>query len=302
MGMGDDIMATAYAKAARQQHPNAKVVFGNPDTYFDAGSNTLAVHYSEVFENNSNILVSGEEVRDIVCVPDYPGSRIYVDYENSDIDDEGKITRFKWRPEFSAPRGELFFSIDEKSQAGETAMVLPYGFIVIEPEVAEKPWFNHKGWPRSRWQQVVDALPDVAWVQLGPALTLDRVNHVSTPSFRHACAVLSTAGGFVGTDGGLHHAAAALDVPATVLWGHYSSPAVFGYDVHYNVRAVDNVGCGSTWVECEECHAAMEAVSVDQVVEQVKEMLKDGRDKTRDEGSDGPIFRMVGATPEGQEG
>ena len=49
MGYGDDIMATAYAKAAVEENPNSKVFFGDPN-------NPGHPFWSPVFENNPFIL------------------------------------------------------------------------------------------------------------------------------------------------------------------------------------------------------------------------------------------------------
>jgi hypothetical protein len=302
MGYGDDLMGTGLARAVRDEYPHAKMVFGDPDNYHNPKDNRLNVHYTEMFQHNPIIVQENEPVKDLVCVPDYPGHRVYVDYENSEIDDEGKILRFKWREEYTAPKGEIYFTDDEKSEASEIALRLPYPFFVLEPNVAEKPWINHKSWPLERWQEVVDALAgEVFFVQFSGDNVLRGVHHVQTPSFRQACAILGTAGAFVGTDGGLHHAAAALDIPAVVLWGHYSSPGVFGYDDHWNIRHVDNIGCGSAWVECSECPESMEKITVDEVVTAIKELMDNGRHIISRKGNKRPAFRMVGSSPKGAE-
>ena len=300
MGVGDDLMATGIARAVREEYPKAKVVFGDPDTYHDPANNKLRVHWSEVFDGNPLIVHAEEPVKELACIPDYPGHRSYVDYENSVIED-GKIMRFKWIEGYKAPKGEIYFSEDEKSGAGEVAMRLPYPFFVIEPNVADKPWHNHKSWPMERWQEVVDALKsDVHFVQFSKP-SLENVGQVTTPSFRQACAILSCAGGFIGTDGGLHHAAAALDIPAVVLWGHYSSPDIFGYNEHTNIRRADGIGCGSAWVKCEECPESMDRITVDEVVTSIKELIENGRQNISRRGNQRSVFRMVGKTAEGSE-
>ena len=210
-------------------------------------------------------------------------------------------TKFKWNEEFKAPKGELYFDLNEKSAASEIALRLPWPYFVIEPHVADKPWVNKKGWAFERWQAVVDALPDVHFIQCSGEPVLDKVHHVQTQTFRQACGVVACAGGFVGTDGGLHHAAAALDVPAVVLWGHYSSPEIFGYDAHINIRRSTGIGCGTTWHECGECQKSMHDIKVDEVVEAIKGLIENGSHQISREDGRHNIFRMVGATPEGQK-
>lgn len=299
MGFGDDIMATGIARAIKEQHTEAKFVFGDPDTYHDPGANKLSVHWSEVFENNPNIVQPDEPVKTLACIPDYPGCRLYIDYEKSESKD-GKWMRFHWREDYAAPKGEFFFTDNEKSEAGEIALRLPKPFFIIEPNVADKPWINQKSWPVDRWQEVVDALRgEVSFVQFDGPHKLKGAHCVMTPSFRQAAAILSCAGAFVGTDGGLHHAAAALDIPAVVLWGHYASPDILGYTDHSNLRHSEGAGCGNTWNECPECSVSMGKITTEEVVEAIKGLMNNGRHIVSRKGNKGSVFRMVGASTKG---
>lgn len=307
MGYGDDIMATAIAKqvVASMGGEGTRACFGNPDTYHDPGNNALRVHWSEVFENNPYVVQPGEPINNVVCVPDYPGHRVSIDYERCKVVGD-QITQFAWLAGFRAPVGELHFTNNEKSEASEIALRLPFPFYVVEPLVADKPWTNSKGWPFGCWQDTIHATPEIAWVQLGDGeRVLDGVHHVLTPSFRQACAILSTSAGFVGTDGGLHHAAAALGIPAVVLWSHYTSPEVFGYEWHTNIRTAEGPGCGILTDECESCKSCMLDITTQTVVQAIEEMCHDERhrsDQTGGQGSGRPVFRLVGETAQGGQG
>ena len=277
MGFGDDIMATALARKAIEQSPNSKVVFGNPDTYHNHETNTLDVHWSEVFLNNPNIAQPEELVSNFICIPDYPGNRQSISYADTVTNQEKTAySVFAWTKDFHAPKGELFFSNDELLKVAKTVARLPRKFVVIEPNVMTKDWINHKGWNIDNWKAVVKSAPYIPFVQLGApqSKSFDGMAHLDTISFREACVILSFSSGYIGTDGGLHHAAAALNIPATVLWGHYSSPEVFGYKEHQNIRYSDGRGCGSIGVECPECPKSMENISVREVVDNLKKMYE----------------------------
>lgn len=314
MGFGDDLMATGLARTIQQEHPDVKVVFGNPENYIDKENNKLRVHFTEVFLDNPHIVQPGEPVKNMVCVPDYPGNRVYIDYENCEVGKVDKhefpltagqpdeqILRFQWLTDYRAVPGDMHFDENEMSHASEIAMRLPQDYFIIEPNIAEKPWPNKKGWPIERWQAVVDALPDVPFIQVSQGEMLRGVHQVLTPTFRLACGLLSCAGGVISTDGGLHHAAAALSVPAVVLWGHYSSPDIFGYDDHTNIRHADGIGCGCTFKECPDCEQSMHDIKVDEVVEAIKRIISDGRHQDSRATRNRPVFRMVGEAPQGEE-
>jgi ADP-heptose:LPS heptosyltransferase len=119
---------------------------------------------------------------------------------------------------------------------------------------------------------VVKFLPDVRFIQ-GPGRRLDGVEQAQTDSFRQACALLSKASLFIGTDGGLHHAAAALGKPAVVIWGGYTHPRNLGYDFHVNLQANGVEPCGLT-IPCQHCRTAMDRVTVKEVVQAVKGELR----------------------------
>jgi hypothetical protein len=299
MGYGDDLMATGIARAVSEQYPGAKMVFGDPDLYHDPGNNSLKVHWSEVFENNPLIVHQNEPVKTVICIPEYPGNRTYINYEDCDVEGNA-IVRFEWDAGFRAPRGEIHFTENEKSEASEICLRLPNPFFVIEPSVADKGWESHKGCSPDKWQTIVDELsPYVSFIQFTESVTLRGVHHVITPSFRQACAILACAGGFIGTDGGLHHAAAALDVPAVVLWGHYTSPDILGYTDHWNLREAKGSGCGTTYGNCDECPGSVDKILPMDVIDAVKELINEGRHKASRQGFQRPTFRMVGETSEG---
>ena len=75
------------------------------------------------------------------------------------------------------------------------------------------------------------------WVQLGAGgiRVLEGVRPIETADFRAACAALAGARAAVLPEGGLHHAAAALDIPAVVIFGAMTSPANTGYASHVNL-------------------------------------------------------------------
>ena len=123
----------------------------------------------------------------------------------------------------------------------------------------------NKAWPRERWVELVKSDPARDWVELGPAgiETLPGVRHVVTPTFLDALAVIAGASLVVTIDGAVHHAAAAYQVPAVVLWTGFVSPAMLGYAGHVNICHASTF-CGSRQ-PCDHCAAAANAIGVAEV-------------------------------------
>ena len=73
---------------------------------------------------------------------------------------------------------------------------------------------------------------------------------------------------FVGTDGGLHHAAAALGIPSVVIWTGFTSPRHLGYDTHRNIHD-GSEPCGTFHSVCSHCLLKAKNISVEQVLDAV---------------------------------
>jgi ADP-heptose:LPS heptosyltransferase len=141
---------------------------------------------------------------------------------------------------------------------------------VIEPNVPRgKSIAPNKQWPLQRYVHIALELQrrgyQVAQLWHGNAVfTLPAVKLIPTPNFRVALAALSRARLYLGPEGGLHHGAAAVGVPAAVIFGGFVPPQVTGYDFHVNLSA-GGEACGSM-TPCKHCRAALDAISIDQVL------------------------------------
>lgn len=205
--------------------------------------------WSEVFENNPKIAKKLEKDERFAWVSNIPLNRPYIK--------EVRPDRFVYRPEFRAVPGELYLTEDEVRDRGD--------YILVEPNTKDKFTGPNKAWPWERWVEVVKTLP-YEFVQTGPeeARTLPGVRREVTKTFRDALGWLSGARLLVTTDGALHHAAAALGVPAVVLWGGAASPVNLGYDSHVNLWH-GAVPCGTHSSLCPHCKAAMAEITVEEV-------------------------------------
>jgi hypothetical protein len=181
-----------------------------------------------------------------------------------------KDNRILWRKWDIAP-GEIRLTDEEREWAANETRLFGERFIVTESRHKEKGGGGaNKQWPH--WQEFFDRR-----IEIGVPHRVLFYEMREAPTFRHACAILERSIGYVGHEGGLHHAAAALGKRAVVVFGGYISPDVTGYANHKNLYvAADKypLGCG-TVTPCDHCRAAMEVISVEQVVEAVREMVSD---------------------------
>jgi ADP-heptose:LPS heptosyltransferase len=168
--------------------------------------------------------------------------------------------RWRWKPYQPKP-AEVRFTLDEQMLATQHC-----GRVMIEPNVKAIGHTN-KAWPWDRWQALVDMMPGTQFVQCLQGgtrpLAGDNVHHVLTLTFRDAMAVLWHSEALVTTEGGLMHAAAAVETPAVVLWSEFISPEITGYAMHTNLRHA-GAPCGMR-LNCPSCRKSMAAITVEEV-------------------------------------
>jgi hypothetical protein len=247
-GYGDELIGSALAKGAAAR--GKRIALG------DGRRILWGPHSAEIFRDNPNIAPPGSERDgDIEWIRYHKGHRIYA---------IGCGTHWKWSTSFNAQPGEVFLD-QEELEFAETA---GEGFVVIEPNV---PWHKaqaqNKDWGFRKYQAVATELLRAGYDVVQFGVGRDRLagaRVVTTPSFRHSLAVLRRAALGIMPEGGLHHAAAAVGIPAIVLFGGFIPPSATGYEMHVNLTG-GAMACG-TISRCEHCRAAMAAISVDDVL------------------------------------
>lgn len=269
MGYGDELIGSGFAKGLAAQ--GKRMAFGDG----------TAIRWTQrahvIFKNNPNVAPPGSErASDLVWKAHYQGNRCY----NRQV--EG---RWEWikQPENGITPGELFFDDIEirwskVAVPGETGRRM----VLMEPNVpAFKNVRGNKSWPGNRYDEVARAIANAGYfpVQItlprpyGPGYESKFCQKVPNPTdIRHSFALLRRAKLYVGPEGGMHHAAAALGVPAVVIFGGFISPEVTGYPEHVNIFK-GGEPCGSL-TDCEHCKASLLAISAEEVIEHSLAQLK----------------------------
>jgi hypothetical protein len=251
-------MASGFARGASVR--GKRIAFG------DCRRIIWDLHSEEIFRGNPNIAPPGvERSGNLEWIAFYKGNRLY---NRSD----GR--RWIWNMGFKAIPGEIFLSRQEKKYAETVGR----DFIVIEPNVPmQKSVASNKQWPVERYAEVARSLKadghDVVQFNYGKGVKLSAARQVISPHFRHGIAILNRAALYIGPEGGLHHAAAAVGIPGVVLFGGFIPPAVTGYSGHTNLTGGVDEACGSL-SPCQHCKEAMNRISVDEVMESAKGYLR----------------------------
>jgi hypothetical protein len=241
MGLGDWIMASGDAKEANER-TKKKVKLGDGVRMSWDG---------QVFANNPRMASNSDT--DVVWVKNYQGHRPYLKGT--------KNGRLLFNDDYKPIVGEIYFSPEEQ----EVIDKIRGNYIVVEPNV--KRVYAHtvnKAW--HGWEELFKH--DLPWLQLGDVTVKRYTKWKETNTFREALQVLSKAKLFIGTDGGLHHAAAALGIPSVVIWTGFTSPRHLGYDTHTNIHD-GSEPCGTYDSVCQHCLLKSKAITVEQVLDAV---------------------------------
>jgi ADP-heptose:LPS heptosyltransferase len=249
MGFGDEIMVTGQVRRMQQADKRrVKILDRNGQPRWN------------VIWNGNPKMARPSEQGDFQLLTNAPGDRPYIAAKSDE--------RWFWKP-FECTPGEIYLSDAERQFAR------PYvPQIVIEPTIKQRASPN-KQWGMERWEKFAHMATKAGFhlVQMGPhgMRPLKHAELIPTPDFRHACAVLANADAYVGHEGGLHHAAAALDIPAVVIFGGFISPAQTGYASHKNLYA-GGEPCGMR-IPCKHCDESMQSITPQIVLNSLMEIL-----------------------------
>ena len=270
MGMGDEILVAGEARRLQEADPAGRRV----GVYSFHGQ----PRWSPLWANNPRIIAPEELFHrkpDHIRLVNGPRCRPYIDYGRMKREFAAVFPGDPWNPKKRTAQLPWRFT-DWRVSRGELYCVQrkkPGDYIVVEPHF--KPNQPNRDWGWECWQAVVDAL-GLDWVQINPpgARLLDGVRHAPADSFIAACRLISGAACYLGPEGGLYHAAAALGVPAVAIFGGYISPANQGYDDCVNLyETMDGESpCGQR-VPCEHCRAAMAGIRPEIVADHVEQMM-----------------------------
>jgi hypothetical protein len=145
---------------------------------------------------------------------------------------------------------------------------------------AQYPMLN-KEWFPARFQGIVNALRGAhKFVQLGsevePMLE-DVIDLRSKTNIRQSAAILDQARMYIGVEGFLMHLARAVECPSVVIYGGRTAPWQTGYICNYNLYSA--LPCAPCWLwsTCDLDRKCMADITVTQVVEAAKDLLRKPR-------------------------
>jgi len=165
--------------------------------------------------------------------------------------------------EYRARAGRVYLTDEERA-----ACTLKPPYAIVSPELKKEASPN-KDWGKKNWEAVIRDFPCPVYQLLPDSKTKPIAGAIpyNTPTFRAALAAIERAALVMAAEGGTHHMAASMRVPAVVVFGAFVPPSVTGYDFHYNIAVETDEGYCGRWEPCGHCRAAMESIKPESVRE-----------------------------------
>ena len=262
MGLGGMLTWTAAAREIYEKNSLAAIGAHVIPCSYDGAGNISEISDSPIFLNNPYLFKRGMDlspgcIQMPMNIPETNYCKFDSPAKNVHRADRHIIEQICEHYGILSPRlkCDLFFSPEEQDKVSNLAEGLPQKFITIEPG-SKQSWTPNRTYPLGKWQRVVNALKkDIPIVQLGsdPSLRLDNViSLIGKTTFREAALLIGASRLFISTEGGLVHAATAVNTTSVCIITGYQSLTMVGYPQNINIDIGRHGPCGLK-VRCEKC-------------------------------------------------
>ena len=150
---------------------------------------------------------------------------------------------------------EMYFTDGEREEAGELICTLEKDYVVIEP-YSKINYTPNRAYSIENWQNLVNDLSQhiqVVQVGLPNYPLLDNVTDLrGKTTFRSATLVIEGSKLLMSTEGGLVHAATAVDTTSLVVITGYQTSKMVAYPQNINVHIGSHGPCGLK-IPCLDC-------------------------------------------------
>jgi ADP-heptose:LPS heptosyltransferase len=262
MGWGDEIIASGEARRLHKRTGKRVGIYDRKNK----------IRWSPVWENNPIIIKPHERQQSHVRLINAGGARLYLDYERMFSEYREVFPSEKYTTRRLHQKTPYRFN-DWKSARGELHFVKRGNpkYVIIEPMF--KPIQKNRNWGFNNWQKVVNLCPDVPWLQINPkgSPRLYGVHHIPAQNFMDACRCMANAIMYVGTEGGLYHAAGAMFIPSVAIFGGFVSPHNQGYEESINLYDPEGSPCGQR-LPCRHCQKILQNIRPQTVAAHVMDL------------------------------
>lgn len=276
MGLGGYLTWTAVAEEIKRAvGPQVKFL------PVEQHGNFIKLVHSEVFEHNRNFLQSTDKSTKEHILPlvlNNPAAN----YCKKDTPEKAHQRGDKHIIEqccevygINNPRLKCYLDFSEEENKKIDAVVKENigdaEYITIEP-CSKDNYTPNRAYSFEKWQLVVNELKDkIKIVQVGnpnQPLLENAINLTGKTTFFEAAGVIGRSKLFLSTEGGLVHAATAVDTQSIVILTGYQTEKMVAYPQNINIRIAKHGPCGLKQ-ECKDCKKDVEDHDWKEIVEKI---------------------------------
>lgn len=280
MSYGDRLMAIGDAWALHQADPQKRRVAIGDGQRLDESQPDLSW--------GLDFLATAEDLQlglDLPWVYSYPHHRPYIDYaamrtalgwrwhlKHLGLGPTRLLRHYIYNLAYRPTPAPIRLKPEEEALAAEWS-TMP--FVALEPfiKTGAPP---SKQWPVERFVEVARTLSreiKVYQISAPDSPALEGIPQIRPRSFRESMAYLKAARLFIGPEGGLHHATAAVGTRAVVVYGGFTSPLITGYAFHTQLTGGAEKACGTRRGMCPHCLKHLEGITVVDVLAAARRQL-----------------------------
>lgn len=249
MGLGDELLASGRARRLHEKTGKRVCIVDRRG----------APRWHEIWDGVE--FLSKTLGEDVVTLADGPGCRPYI----AGVRCGKVIFNRDHRP---IPGTIAIGAIHQYQAAVLLASLGPV--VIVEPGFKGTNSADNKDWGWNNWVTLSTALMlqgfMVVQLTIQGRKALPDVRQILVDGVHGFAACVKQASLVITTEGGMHHTAAAVNTPAVVIWGGFTSPEFLGYLDQMNIYDEHKMSpCGSRG-SCAHCRERMNAISVERVL------------------------------------
>lgn len=278
MGLGGYLFWTAVAREIKNHT-------GIPCLPIESYNNgIIKIVKSDIFKNNPNIV---QEVKDSVITFPIILNNPATNYCKKDTQekavqrhDKHVISQICEVYGINDPnlKCDIFFTEEEKAFGKDFADKVGDNYITIEPNTKDTYTVN-KRYPHKKWQHIVDDISSkVKVVQIGEKTdkVLDGVIDMTGKTcFRKATSIISNSLFHVGSEGGLMHAANAVNKTSVIVITGFLHPRMTCYDENTNIWIGSKHGPCGMKVLCKICEKEANDHDYKEIIKAINKKLEE---------------------------
>ena len=281
MGLGGYLTWTAVARELKQRLPeDIKII------PIEAHGSFIKLIKSEIFWNNPNFIQNFSENNHLnfpivlnnpdanYCKQDLP-DRVKHRFDKHIIEQICEVYGIQ-NPKLKC---EIFLSNSEE-EVGRNLRNDIGPYIAIEPQSNDGYGVN-KVFPFDKWKKISKDLSNsgLKLVQIGKKTQEKFLEYANTDflgktSFREAASIIKYSDLFVSSEGGLMHAANAVEKKSVIVYSGFIHPKMTGYPENINLWAGESHGPCGMKSKCEDCQKDMENYDYRNIISAVHHLME----------------------------